>query len=574
MMRRLLPYLQDHKGGFALAALLAMFTVLTGAGLMSTSGHLITRAAERPLITDLFMVTAMVRFFGISRAAVRYAERVVAHNLTFRILLTMRTMLFRTLESQPLKVFMSRRPGELLAAIHHHIDTLQHVYLRIITPVVAAILFCVITTVILTFVNPVLAWATFSLLVLHGVTVPALAMRLARGRGRTEVRTKANLTTWMTDQLQGLHETKWMGTSAKTVEQYDALQRTLDNEQRHNSGDAGLLEGLNTLIPLLSMLTILALSIPWVMGGMLNPIVLAAITFGVLASFEAVQSLGNAFLQWEGYAEASAGIAKITGSHEPSTTEAPQPLPLTLQTFSFQNVNFSYIEEHITLKNISFTLKPGQRTAIVGASGCGKSTVANLLLAFYQPDNGGITYGEHPIHSYPTEEYRGLFGVVSQDSHVFNRTIRENLLIAKPDASDDVLRQSLDRAGIGRLANHLDLEPGNLGMQLSGGERQRLLLARALLRDTPVWVFDEATAHLDITTERNILETIFQLSKNRTLLMITHRLVNMEKMDQILVMDKGTITETGTHSSLMQANGTYAALYSRQMEVITTTPDM
>jgi ATP-binding cassette, subfamily C, bacterial CydC len=465
---------------------------------------------------------------------------------------------------------MSRRPGDLLSGLHHDIDTLQHVYLRIITPAIAAILFSLIAWAMLHLFDPILAWITLAFLLLHGLAVPALAVRLARGRGKTEVRTKAALTTYMVDQIQGLHETSWMGTAGQAETKYHNLQSVLDNDQKKNSGDGGLVEGLNNLLPHLGMLTILVVSIPLVMSGTLNTIIVAALAFGVLASFEAVQNLGSAFLQWESYREASHRLQEISASADSSSSPstASHPLPEELQPITFREVAFSYEQEQITLKNISFTLMPGSRTAIVGPSGCGKSTLVNLVLGMYPADQGEIVYGQHPIHTYHPEQYKGLFGVVGQDGHIFNRSLRDNLLIAKPDADDDELRDGLMLSGLERLADQLDMEPGNLGMQLSGGERQRLLLARALLRSAPVWVFDEATAHLDIQSEQKILETINAVSGNRTLLMVTHRLIDMHTMDQILVMNRGEIAERGTHQSLLKAGGLYAALFQRQSELL------
>jgi ATP-binding cassette, subfamily C, bacterial CydC len=568
MIQRLLPYLWHHRGGFALAVLLAALTVAAGAGLMGTSGYLITRAAERPLITDLFMVTAAVRFFGISRAAVRYAERLTAHNLTFRILLSMRITLFRALEKLPLKVFMSRRPGDLLSGLHHDIDSLQHVYLRVITPAVAAFFLSWMTAGTLFLFEPLLAWVTLAFLLAHGITVPVLAVRLAKGRGRTEVRTKANLTAFVVDQMQGVKELHWMGATKNAETAFREMQGILDKDQRSNGGDAGLVEGVNNLLPQLAMLTILVVSVPLVMGGTLNSILIAALAFGVLASFEAIQGLGSAFLQWESYQEASGRIRAITQPRDYGLPTDPIPLPEKYGEIAFREVDFSYEEEHIVLQNINFTIQPDSKTALVGSSGCGKSTLVNLLLGMYKPDAGTITYAGNPISAYSANHYKALFGVVAQDGHIFNRPLRENLLLGNPDACDEMLSETLRTVGLKHLVGQLETEPGNLGMDLSGGERQRVLLARALLRDAPVWIFDEATAHLDIRTERNILNTLAALRGNRTLLLVTHRLIDMHTMDQILVMNRGEIVETGTHSSLLEAGGVYASLYHRQSEVL------
>jgi len=567
MILKMFLLLKRYKLQFAGAALLAIGTVLTGTGLMSTSGYLISRAAERPLITDLFMVTAAVRFFGISRAVVRYAERLVSHNLTFKMLMSIRYLLFRKIDEFPLKQLMGKRHGDLLSRLVNDVETLQNVYLRIIAPVITAAVISLVVFSLLLIFDVMLALSTLGFLLANAVLVPVLAQRIAKGRGKTEVQTKSDLSAFLVDRLQGLYELFWTGQKSSTEKQFERMQNRLDKTERKNAGATGLLEGFNNLFSQLAMFSVLIIAIPLVMNGHLQGVMLAMVTLGVLSSFEAVQNLGNAFLHYETAEQAAGRVFSI--AERPSAGQDKNNLPVhTLEDIAFRNISFSYSRENITLEDIDFQLPAGKRIAVVGPSGSGKSTLLNLLLRFWHPDKGQVFYGNHKVSDLEEDQYRAMFAVISQGEHIFNRSLRHNLLLANPGATEEQLADALQKAGLGAFASQLDLELGNLGMRLSGGERQLLFIARALLKDAPVWVFDEATAHLDARTEQQVHRILEVNLSNRSLLFITHRLMGMEQMNQILVMQNGKIAERGTHRELLTKQGLYAKMYHYQNQLV------
>jgi ATP-binding cassette subfamily C protein CydC len=235
----------------------------------------------------------------------------------------------------------------------------------------------------------------------------------------------------------------------------------------------------------------------------------------------------------------------------------------------FDGVSFRYTTGGpLVLEDITFTLMPGSRVAVVGPSGAGKSTLVHLLLRFWDPTTGEIRLGGRSVREYAQEDLRREFAVVSQNTHIFNDTLRANLLIARPGATDGELERVLGQAQLSglvrRLPKGLDSPLGEQGLSLSGGERQRLAVARALLKGAPLLVLDEPTANLDPITERELLDATYELMRDRTTLVVTHRLVRMEEMDEILVLDAGRIAERGTHEELVRAGGLYNQMFEVQ----------
>lgn len=577
MIKRLLGYLKAHRAAALLAVLLAVGTVLAGMGLMSTSGYLISRAAERPMLVDLFMVTAAVRFFGISRGVVRYFERVVSHDLTFRILLRIRTGFYRQLNAFPYKWLTARRPGELLTNMVSDIETLQNVYLRIMAPVMVSLLICGITLGVLLMIDAGVALVVLLFFLLNALLVPALALRRARGGGRADRRARGRMKGFLVEKIQGMHDAVWLEGRDRLLVQQAGIQQEIDGVQRRNAGTSGLVEGMNQFLSHMALFATLLLSIPLVLGGHLHGAWLAALVLGVFSSFEALQALSAAFVQYDAWKASERSLHALTAGNanrhvQPNTAyrkdASPPQTPGSHPHLSFHRVDFSYGPDQPVLHHISFELPPGSKTAIVGPTGSGKSTVMNLLTGLWQPTSGTITADGIPIGELDMDLYRSLLAVVSQDTYLFNRPLRDNLLMGGKEAGDELLARALQEVGLDFLSARLDWVMGSQGMKLSGGERQLFALARAWLKPSRIWLFDELSANLDVATERAVLQKLWKSLENRTLLMNTHRLIDMERMDQILVMDKGRIIERGSHEELLDAKGFYARMLQFQTELI------
>jgi ATP-binding cassette subfamily C protein CydC len=315
------------------------------------------------------------------------------------------------------------------------------------------------------------------------------------------------------------------------------------------------------------------LATPLVGAGEIWGIYLAFLALVTLGVFEAVSPLGSAF-QFLGRTLGAAERLFDVADSEPDLKgpEHPHPAPAD-HTLRFDRVSFRYDDgSPAALNDVSFTLKPGRKVAVVGPSGAGKSTLVNLILRFWDPQSGEVQLGNYSLRGYAQEDVRALVGVVPQRVHVFNDTLRANLLLAKPDADDAALTKALSRAGLyelfERLPEGVDSYAGEQGARLSGGERQRLAIARAFLKDAPLLVLDEPTANLDTVTERELLKALQRLGRGRSVLLITHRLVAMEEMDEILVLDEGCVVEQGTHEQLRTAGGLYARLLDIQRQML------
>jgi ATP-binding cassette, subfamily C, bacterial CydC len=563
ILARLTSLILRHPWRLLAAVLAASATVLAGVALMSSSGYLISRAAQRPPLLDLLLVIVSVRFFGISRAALRYLERLIAHDLTFKLLLQLRGWFYDRLEPLAPAALTDFRTGDLLGRIVGDVERLQDVYLRVLAPVAVAVIVSITVCAALAWIDPRLAAVTLAFLALNGIALPLGIRHLARGLGRQHIHLRAQLNSFLVDQLHGVQDLLAYNLESESSRRLQTLNRDLQSIQKRHATWTGMQDAFSHLSAWMGMWCILLLAIPSIAQGQLDGVLLALLALGVLSSFEAVQNLGTAFQHLEASETAATRLFQVIDRTPPiAVPPVPQPLPAST-TLQFEAVGFSY-ESRPTLDNISFSLPPQRKLAIVGASGSGKSTVFNLLLRFQDPQHGRITLGEIDLRHLDPEAVRSRFAVVAQDTHLFNTTLRNNLALARPGASETLCIEALERAGLGSwyrtLPQGLDTPCGERGSRFSGGERRRLAMAQALLKAAPILLLDEPLAHLDGANEARLLDTIASLANQHSILMATHRLVRMEFWDEILVLHQGRVLERGTHRELVRRSGWYCRM--------------
>lgn len=571
---RLLSFLAPYKWRVALAVFLGVATVVSNVGLLATAAYVISAAALVAYISLLTLPIFFVRIFSVSRSFSRYFERLVSHDATFKLLGQVRTWFYGRLEPLAPGRLLKYRSGDLLSRISRDVEELENVYVRVTGPaVIAAIAAGLAFGIFYLFFSPALAFVTVAFLLVAGAGVPVLVRSLVRGLGQRELELRAELNAQIVDGIQGVQDLLSLGRERDQQEKVAILGRKLNKVQRRMAFVTGLQSSLGDLLMNLAMLSALAITIPLVAAGEVRGVFLAFIALVVLGSFEAIQPLGSAF-QFLGRSLAAGERLFEIADSEPDVTDPEEPASVPENpSLEFDRVSFRYgLGDPLALEDVSLTLGPGTRVAVVGPSGSGKSTLVNLALRFWDPESGEVRLGGRDVRGYAQEGLRASIGVLSQREHIFNDTLRQNLLLADPEADEERLERALEQARlmklVRRLPKGLDTYLGEQGHKLSGGERQRVAMARTFLKDAPILVLDEATANLDPITEREVLEAGRELMQGRSTLLITHRLVDMEDTDEILVLDDGRVAERGTHEELSRAGGLYSRMLAVQNQML------
>lgn len=569
-LSRLSSFLLPFWPQVLLAVLLGALTIGSSIALMSTSAWLISTAAIARSVADLGVSVVSTRLFGVSRAVFRYVERLVSHSLTFRILARLRVWFYQAIEPLAPARLVSARSGDLLSRVIADVETLDNLFVRVLAPPMVAVVIVLAMAVFMGSFDPVLGLVITAFLLAVGVGLTAFSLFLNRTLGRQLVESRSILRADLVDAVQGLPDLIAFGQESAWLERINASGREFSRTQTRMAQLNGLQSGLNSLLTGLGAWLMLFLAIPLVSSGKIEGVYLAVIVLGSMASFEAVQNLPQAAQLLEANLQSARRLFEIA-DQSPAVTEPSEPLPQpTCADVHVRNLSFSYEPEvesaPLVLSNLSFDLPAGKKLAIVGPSGAGKSTLANLLMRFW--DAEGIFLDGRDIRAYRQVDVRRMFSLVSQNTYLFNATLRENLLLARPWATQQELEAACQAAQLHEfivsLPNGYETIVGERGLQLSGGERQRVAIARALLKDTPIFIFDEPTANLDAATERKLIETLQAVMQNRSVLWITHRLIGLEEMDEILVLEAGRIVQRGTHAELLAQKGLYRTLWDLQ----------
>ena len=582
---RLLAFLRGSWGWVTLSVLLGVLTVASNVGLMGTSAFLISAAALHPELGTLEVAIVGVRFFGIARAVFRYGERLASHNVTFRLLARLRTWFYQKLEPLAPARLMQYRSGDLLGRIVADVESLEDFYVRVVSPSLVAVLIAAGMIFFFSRYAASPAWAYLAFMILLGLGVPVLSWALSRSLGARLVLQRAALQARLVDGIQGLAELLAFGRASDYALRLREQGSHYGRTQRSLAALTGLSSGLTVLLVNLGMLAVLCLTIPLVSAGRIPAVMLAVLVLAASAGFEAVIPLPQAAQTLSTSRQAALRLFEIVDAQpavvdhlEIRDQEIAQREPgagagAPIATLSLSNLSFTYPgSREPALHGIDFSLSPGKRIAIVGPSGAGKSTLANLLLRFWDYSDGQISLAGRDLHTWPQEQVRQQIGCLSQRTWFFNDTLRNNLLLARPAATQAEIQQAAQRAQIHDfilgLPQGYETVIGERGLRLSGGERQRLAIAHLLLKDAPIFLLDEPTANLDPLTERRILDTLFSSVGNHSLLLITHRLVGLELMDQILVLDHGRILERGPQAQLLLLGGLYRRLWDLQNRML------
>ncbi|MCT9843060.1 cysteine/glutathione ABC transporter ATP-binding protein/permease CydC [Leclercia adecarboxylata ATCC 23216 = NBRC 102595] len=566
-MRALLPYLalyMRHKWMLILGVVLAIITLLASIGLLTLSGWFLSASAVAGfagLYSFNYMLPAAgVRGTAITRTAGRYFERLVSHDATFRVLQHLRVTTFSKLLPLSPAGLARYRQGELLNRVVADVDTLDHLYLRVISPLVGALVVIVVVTLGLSLLDVNIALVLGGIMLLTLFLLPPLFYRAGKPTGENLTRLRGEYRQQLTGWLQGQAELTIFGASRRYRAQMENTELNWHEAQRKQSELTALSQALMLLIGGIAVMAMLWLASGGVGGNTQPGPLIALFVFCALAAFEALAPVTGAF-QHLGQVVASAlRITQITGQQPEvtfSTTLSDVPEHLALR---LADVSFAYEgQAQPALDHINLTIPAGAHVAVLGRTGCGKSTLLQLLTRAWDPAQGQILFNDTPVSEMSESALRKTVSVVPQRVHLFSATLRDNLLLAAPGTSDDLLGAILEKVGLHKLLEDEGLNSwlGEGGRQLSGGELRRLAIARALLHDAPLMLLDEPTEGLDATTERQILDLLEKEMQGKTVLMVTHRLRGLVDFDQIIVMDNGQIIEQGSHAELLAKQGRY-----------------
>jgi len=569
---RLFLLFRPYWRSMAVGAAVSLVTLLANVALMAISGWFIASMALAGLTHaafDYFSPAATIRACAIVRTAGRYIERLVTHDATLRLLAQLRVWFYTRIEPLAPARLSNLRSADLLSRIQADIDSLDHIYLRVFIPVAVGAVGAVVIVAATAALSLPAALVLLLFLLCAGFVLPARLLERADKPSRAGVELRAQMRETIVDTLQGLAELRVYGAQETYARRVDLLSGQLVAAQSDVSRLNGLSQGALIVSASCAMWCTLLVTIPRVVDGALPAADLAMLALLVLASFEAVLPLPLA-MQMLGESLAAARRIFTLVDAAPAVTDPPHaPAQPSGNDLSLKNVCLRYRDDAPwALNDVSFDLPTCARIAVVGPSGAGKSSLVNVLLRFWEYQAGSIRLGHAELRECAGETVRSRIAVVAQDTYLFNTTIRDNLLIARPDADQALLEAACQRAQlhdfIVSLPHGYDTEVGEAGTGLSGGQARRLAIARALLLDAPILILDEPTEGLDAVTEHALLQAVMRLMEGRSVLLITHRLSSLtDLVDEVLVMEDGRIVQRGAPQALMSTAGPFLDLHRR-----------
>ncbi|WP_429911988.1 thiol reductant ABC exporter subunit CydC [Glycocaulis sp.] len=556
-------------------AVLAILTLLAGIGLLSLSGWFITAAAIAGAAGlgrsfNYLFASGGVRGFAMARTLGRYAERLATHEATFRILARLRLWVFDRAAPLVPAGLGGLRAGDLLSRVTGDVDALDGLYLRLVTPALSALFGALAVVLILAFTAPAAILPVIGLFILSGVGLPLLAAKLGQSAGENVTQSASDTRSEAADLIAGMAELKAYGAETEVLSRLDRASDSWISGQRRLAG----LALMNTaVLAFAGPASFVAGFLSAAASGASPPLAALAgfIAFGL---FEAAAPLVLAGEQY-GRTLSAAKRLKALDDLRPAMEEPDTPLPLPDgHDVVFSSVGFTYPggQSRPALQDVSFTLPEGGRVALVGASGSGKSSIIRLLMGFYAPDSGDIQLGGTDLAALGPARTRERLSLVDQRADLLSTTVRANLLLARPDATESQLWQALEQA---RAADFVRALPDGLltwigeeGRLVSGGQARRIALARAFLRDAPVMLLDEPTEGLDSRTEAEFLDALdawLDADPRRSVLIVTHRPALLARAREVLVMEHARIVQTGSADALAAEDGAFNRLFAKRL---------
>ncbi|MEA2023868.1 MAG: thiol reductant ABC exporter subunit CydC [Actinomycetota bacterium] len=564
--RRLVESLRAHPARLAASIGAGAAAIASSIGLLTVSAYLISAAALHPPLLDLTVAIVGVRFFGLSRAVFRYLERLGSHELSLRLLGDLRTRMARAIYRLGPAGVASFRAGDLVGRVLDDVDEIQHVFVRVITPPLVAIVIVVLTALMALVWLPASVITILVPLLIAALGVPWLTRRAGNAAGRTTADDRGRLIGQTVEIIEGAAVIVALGAEEQLLSTAnEAAKRVAVAERRtawlHGFGDAAIL--LLIGLALVGTLWVSALAVG---SGSLDGVMVAVLAMLAITPFEAVAPLPSAF---ERLGRSLGAADRLFGviDAEPPVVRSDHPLAIPADPIiKVEGVVVDAAPDERILGPIDLEITPGIRIGIVGETGAGKTTLAHILCRFRDPTGGAVTVGGVDLRDTANDELRALIGYEDDRAFLFRGTVVGNVRIGNDEASDEDVRAVLERVNLGvwidSLPEGTQTDVGEGGGFVSGGQRRRLALARALLADFPVLILDEPISGLDPETAEIVMDDLLDAAHDRALVLITHRPVGLDLMDEIIVLEEGVIADRGTHDQLLTTSERYRGMWA------------
>lgn len=557
VLRRLLGFLRPLAGMMAVSVACRVINQALGVAIPVLGVVAVMRAMD-----GKWGLVWLMAGLAVGKGLFRYLEQFTGHHVAFRLLSLLRSALYEGLV--PLLPSPHLRSGELMSSLTSDVERIEPFYAHTIAPLVSAVAIPAAGVGVLVAIHPRLG-LTAALPVVVGWLVPFVSGGSASRSAEKVREASARVAGDLAESVQGLRDVVVMGAEGLRESRLRIAGARLAELRAGLAAGAATRAALGDVAAGIGLVAVAVVGFGLLEAGAVSPegyVASVGLVFGMFGPVRAVEALVPDLT--EALAAARRLFSVIDRPPAVSDPEVPRPLPLRFD-IEVEDVVFGYRPGLEVLDGVSFRVEEGERVAIVGASGSGKSTLAGLLLGWWTPDRGAIRVGGTDLADLALEDRRRLLAVVEQPPHLVWGTVADNLRLASDEASLDEMAELLEELGV-ELGP--DTRVGELGRGVSGGQRQRIAIARALLREAPILVLDEATSELDVDSEQRVLDVVLRRAEGRTVLMAAHRLSTVRRLDRVVVLDRGRVVEEGTFEELVAAGGTFAGLVARERDLL------